>query len=160
MPARKSQRFETGGRWPAAKDGAERGGAAECGGEGELCVRSTAGLWEGGGQDEGGERHGESGMEGEAGGEESEFQKQQRVSNAWASRNMERCARGELESASGPGSSVDSTRAVRDFLHDIILRYQVCQLARIFCETDAGWAWRRHVDAERWLVGLPGQDHR
>eukprot|EP00288_Rhodomonas_lens_P013747 CAMPEP_0177705214 /NCGR_PEP_ID=MMETSP0484_2-20121128/8590_1 /TAXON_ID=354590 /ORGANISM="Rhodomonas lens, Strain RHODO" /LENGTH=580 /DNA_ID=CAMNT_0019216629 /DNA_START=419 /DNA_END=2161 /DNA_ORIENTATION=+ len=132
-------------RWQAAKDGAERGGAAECGGEGELCVRSTAGLWEGGGQDEGGERHGESGMEGEARGEESEFEKQQRVSNAWASRNLERCARGELESASGPGSSVDSTRAVRDFLHDIILRYQVKTIADVGC---GDFHWMSLLDLE------------
>ncbi len=64
------------------------------------------------------------------------------VASAYVDYNLKRKSDGELESASGAGSTVAATKPIRVFLEKIIQRYGVQSILDLGC---GDWNWMRHV---------------
>ena len=73
----------------------------------------------------------------------SNAKRQAELAVAWGLFNHQRKVRGELDSESGPGSSIEFTQTTRDFLRDVIERYQVRTILDVAC---GDWHWMQHVD--------------
>ena len=73
----------------------------------------------------------------------SNAKRQAELAVAWGLFNHRRKVRGELDSESGPGSSIEFTQTTRDFLRDVIERHQVRTVLDVAC---GDWHWMQHVD--------------
>jgi hypothetical protein len=65
----------------------------------------------------------------------------------WGLYNKRRKENGELESESGPGSSLEFTKLTRVYLQDIVERYSIRSIIDVAC---GDWNWMRHI------MPLPG----
>ena len=63
----------------------------------------------------------------------------------WGIYNSRRKDYGDLESESGPGSSMSFTQVTRDYLQDIIERYSVRSIVDVAC---GDWNWMRHIELQ------------
>ena len=61
----------------------------------------------------------------------------------WSLFNQQRKENGDLESASGPGSSTSFTHVTRDYLQDVIERYSVRSIVDVAC---GDWNWMGQID--------------
>lgn len=61
----------------------------------------------------------------------------------WSLFNQQRKENGDLESASGPGSSSSFTHVTRDYLQDVIERYSVRSIVDVAC---GDWNWMGQID--------------
>ncbi len=75
--------------------------------------------------------------------EADDARRQAQMAVGWGLFNHRRKENGELESESGPGSSMSFTQVTRDYLYDVIERYSVRSIVDVAC---GDWNWMRHVD--------------
>jgi hypothetical protein len=75
--------------------------------------------------------------------EDEDAGRQAEMAVSWGLFNQQRKESGELESASGPGSSGSFTHVTRDYLQDVIERYSVRSIVDVAC---GDWNWMRQID--------------
>ena len=75
--------------------------------------------------------------------EDEDAGRQAEMAVSWGLFNQQRKESGELESASGPGSSRSFTHVTRDYLQDVIERYSVRSIVDVAC---GDWNWMRQID--------------